>query len=132
MIHKITNTESENRELKCKIQHLKHASTLEKELLKTKLEAAKCELLTEQNKTKTDKINKLVTGIEKINNELHDRKNKIETLESSFSTLRNQMELKEQEILSMKMHTSRGDNSGEFQTVLENSANGAELILNQQ
>ena len=118
MIHKITNTESENGELKCKIQHLKHASTLENELLKTKLEA-KCEQLTEQNKTKTDKINKLITDIEKINNELHDRKNKIETLESSFSTLRNQMELKEQEILSMKMHTSRDDNSGEFQTVPE-------------
>ena len=59
MIHKITNTESENGELKCKIQHLKHASTLEKELLKNKLEA-KCEQLTEQNKTQTDKINKLV------------------------------------------------------------------------
>ena len=71
MIHKITNTESENGELKCKIQHLKHASTLENELLKTKLEA-KCEQLTEQNKTKTDKINKLITDIEKINNELHD------------------------------------------------------------
>jgi predicted RNase H-like nuclease (RuvC/YqgF family) len=131
VIHKITNTESENGELKCKIQHLKHASTLENELLKTKLEA-KCEQLTEQNKTKTDKINKLITDIEKINNELHDRKNKIETLESSFSTLRNQMELKEQEILSMKMHTSRDDNSGEFQTVPEKSANGAEIILNQQ
>jgi hypothetical protein len=42
------------------------------------------------------------------------------------------MELKEQEILSMKMHTSRDDNSGEFQTVPEKSANGAEIILNQQ
>ncbi|CAC5409833.1 unnamed protein product [Mytilus coruscus] len=46
---------------------------------------------------------------------MEERKNKIELLESSFTALRKEIEGKEKEILSLKIHASRGD--GEFQTV---------------
>ncbi|CAC5392984.1 unnamed protein product [Mytilus coruscus] len=111
MINKKTNLERENGELKCKIQHMNHETTLEKELMKTKLET-KCELLTQKNKTQSDKINKLDLDLGEINKEMEERKNKIESLESSFTALRKDVEGKEKEILSSKIHASIGD--GEF------------------
>ncbi|CAC5411236.1 unnamed protein product [Mytilus coruscus] len=51
-----------------------------------------------------------------INKEMEERKNKIESLESSFTALRKDIEgKKKKEILSFKIHASRCD--GEFQTV---------------
>ncbi|CAC5393302.1 unnamed protein product [Mytilus coruscus] len=114
MINKKTNLERENGELKCKIQHINHETILEKELMKTKLET-KRELLTQKNQTQSDKINKLDLDLGEINKKMKERKNKIESLESSFTSLRKDIEGKEKEILSLKIHASRGN--GEFQTV---------------
>ncbi|CAG2253761.1 unnamed protein product [Mytilus edulis] len=114
VINKKANLERENGELKCKIQHINHETTLEKELLKTKMET-KCEMLTQKNKSQSDKINKLDLELGEINKEMQVRKNKIESLESSFTAFRKDIEDKEKEILSLKIHASSGD--GEFQTV---------------
>ncbi|CAC5378939.1 unnamed protein product [Mytilus coruscus] len=94
MINKKTNLERENGELKCKIQHINHETTLEKELMKTKLETKFLELLTQKNKSQSDKINKLDLDLGEINKEMEERKNKIESLESSFTAFAKRLKAK--------------------------------------
>ncbi|CAC5411259.1 unnamed protein product [Mytilus coruscus] len=58
---------------------------------------------------------------------MEERKNKIESLESSFTALRKEIEGKEKEIISLKIHASRGD--GEFQTVPISTPSQPSVIL---
>ncbi|CAC5394008.1 unnamed protein product [Mytilus coruscus] len=82
--------ERENGELKCKIQHINHETTLEKELMKNKLET-KCELLTQKNKTQSDKINKLDLVLGEINKEMEESVHKVTayTLDETEKELQN-------------------------------------------
>jgi len=122
VISKKTNVERDNGELRTRLSNLNHTSTLEKEILKTNLES-KCTLLKQQNEAQMDKMNKLISDMDRISNDLTQKSAKIDSLESALARVDHQLEQKDQEILSLKLHSSKDDTGGEFQEVVRKKTN---------
>lgn len=114
LINKTTSLEKENTELKTKMKSLNHMSTLEKEVLKSNLDA-KCSLLQHQNETFSEKMKKYTHELEKTTNVMAERSAQIDDLETKITAMKAQLEKKDEEIVSLKLHNSSDDNGGNFQ-----------------
>jgi hypothetical protein len=114
LMNKTTKLERENTELKTKMNSLSHMSELENEVLKSNL-GAKCSFLQSQNEAFSEKVKMYAENLEKTNNVVADRSVQIDALEAKITTMKTQLDKKDEEIVSLKLHNSRDDNSGAFQ-----------------
>lgn len=95
---------------------------MKKRYLKTNLES-KCTLLKQQNEAQLDKMNKLISDMDRISNDLTQKSAKIDSLENALARVDHQLVQKDQEILSLKLHSSKDDTGGEFQEVVRKKTN---------
>jgi chromosome segregation ATPase len=65
-----------------------------------------------------DKMNKLISDMDRISNDLTQKSAKIDSLESALVRIDHQLEQKDPEILSLKLHNSKDDTGCEFQKVV--------------
>ncbi|XP_061193707.1 uncharacterized protein LOC133201934 [Saccostrea echinata] len=115
LMNKTTKLEKENTELKTKMNSLNHMSTLEKEVLKSNLEA-KCSFLQHQNDTFSEKMRIYTEDLQKTSDVMADRSAQIDTLETKIAAMKTQLDKKDEEIVSLKLHNCRDDNSGDFRS----------------
>ncbi|XP_062579117.1 interaptin-like [Saccostrea cucullata] len=115
LMNKTSKLEKENTELKTKMNSFNHMSTLEKEVLKSNLEA-KCSSLQQQNDTFSEKMKRYTEDLQKTTNIMADRSAQIDTLETKIASMKTELDKKDEEIVSLKLHNCRDDNSGDFQT----------------
>ncbi|CAG2201180.1 unnamed protein product [Mytilus edulis] len=106
----------EAEQFKCQLKNVQHVNTLEQEVMKTKYETqiSQSKLQGEQ---KLETIKKLDNEVLKLAANLTEQESKIQVLETQHKALNKQLENKEQEILSLKIHNCRDESGGDFTSV---------------
>ena len=125
---KTSSVEKENADLRGNLKHINHTTTLEKELLKAEMDS-KCKILKQQCDTQSETILKLNQEIHKSTQSINEQSDKIITLENTHKSLQEQIEKKDQEIISLKIHNSR-DDSTDFQEVRSQSTHSKDNTQN--
>lgn len=111
----LTNVEKENTMLKAEIKNLQYSSNLEKEVLKSENQV-KCSQLKQKHEMQSQTLTQLHNETERKTEEITNKMSQIDALQVECSNLKKTIQLKDEEILSLKIHNSRDDTS-EFQEV---------------
>ncbi|CAC5394503.1 unnamed protein product [Mytilus coruscus] len=122
----------EAEQLKCQLKNVQHVNTLEQEVMKTKYETqiSQSKLQGEQ---KLETIKKLDNEVLKLAANLTEQESKIQVLNSTqHKALNKQLENKEQEILSLKIHSCRDESGGNFTSVQSTIKSGENTTRNTQ
>lgn len=106
----------EAEQFKCQLKNVQHINTLEQEVMKTKYETQISQSKL-QGEHKLETIKKLDNEVLKLATNLAEQESKIQVLETQHKELNKQLENKEQEILSLKIHNCRDESAGAFTSV---------------
>ncbi|CAG2189362.1 unnamed protein product [Mytilus edulis] len=109
--------EKQNSDLRAQLKDVNYKNTLENEIQKAKIEH-KYDLLKQKHELQAEKVLKLNEDTKHALSDISDKSLFIKSLETQCATLKRQVEEKDGEILSLKLHESRDDSSGQpFQEV---------------
>lgn len=116
LMNKLNSFEHENSDLKMCLQQVKHETEMEKIQLQAKLDQ-QCHQNDLHKQSYNNTVKQLKSEIDTLGIKVHEKDDKLESLENSCKELKLKIEEKDDEIYSLKQQVGKDENTGEFQEV---------------